>query len=130
MMDVLALFPLDVGAACVGRDGIYAEKIKDRTGKLEPRRFPPSDAEIRVWCNERVADLHSIVNAGEKAAQVGVAQLPTASHVKTAAAKAYVEGRLREFRELQRNSAGQREEAERILRECGSQDWRKRLEEF
>jgi hypothetical protein len=63
---VFMRFSLGVVAACVHLDGIARTKIPNlRTGKLEPRRFVPSDGEIFEWCSEHRADLHEIVKAAE-----------------------------------------------------------------
>jgi hypothetical protein len=72
-------FPLPLCKACADPwTGIVSTKIKDlRTGVLEPRRFVPSNPEIRAWCYDYKADLHDIVKAGESAGRA-VASPPLA----------------------------------------------------
>jgi hypothetical protein len=63
-------FPLPVCAACVHHDGIAAEKVRNpRSGRLEVRRFVPSDPELREWCNEYIGDLTETAHIGEIAAR-------------------------------------------------------------
>jgi hypothetical protein len=51
-------------------DGIANEKIRDpRTGRMELRRFVPSNPELREWLNHYTADLHQLAKSGEIAAR-------------------------------------------------------------
>jgi hypothetical protein len=64
--EIFMHFPLEVINRCADRwDGIACTKIPDRTGKLQPRRFPPSDGEIRDWCAQYRADLWELAKSGE-----------------------------------------------------------------
>jgi len=66
--EIWSRFPLPICTACVGPEGIAYTKLTNwRTGKSEPRRVVPGDAEIREWCNEYRADLHEIARANELA---------------------------------------------------------------
>jgi len=59
-------FPVAVCKECVGLDGIAYTKVKDlRTGREEPRRALPANAEIRQWLNDYQADLYDTVKAAE-----------------------------------------------------------------
>ena len=77
--EMLMHFPLDVGTRCADRwNGIASTKIPDlRTGKLQPRRYPPSDGEIRDWCENYVADMWSLAKAAEIAERPRESSAPT-----------------------------------------------------
>jgi hypothetical protein len=79
--EMLTHFPVDIGTRCADRwNGIASTKIPDlRTGKLQPRRFPPSDGEIRDWCEDYVADLWKLAKAGDI---LDRAQMPSSAQSK------------------------------------------------
>jgi hypothetical protein len=106
--DMLMHFPIEVGRECTDRwNGIAGTKIRDPNAKrhlrerLEPRRFPPSDPEIRDWCDERMAELWKLARAGEIAERSRhppsdpEGEKPTPP--KTAEDKAYVAAKAAEF---------------------------------
>jgi hypothetical protein len=66
--EIFLRFPLPVAAACVHPwTGIACTKIRDRTGRSEPRRFPPSNGELRDWCEDYLADLYKLARAHDVA---------------------------------------------------------------
>jgi len=130
VMEIMMLFPLAVGAACVGRDGICAERVKDRTGKLMPRLFVPADSEIRAWCNERMADLYGVAKVAERVSQPGLMLLsPDENYIKTTESKAYVAARYRKFIEDGCEHSHKRELAERRLTEIFGSGWRQKVDD-
>jgi len=116
--------PLPICAACAHPwTGIAASKVKDpRTGGFVPRRFVPSNPEIREWCNQYAADLHEIASQPfESPAMAPVWPAPTAEE------SAHVWRVVNQIKERCNRVLGiqtaedQRAEAERILeaaRQC------------
>ena len=106
--EMLMHFPIEIGKECADRwNGIAGTKIRDHNAKrhlrerLEPRRFPPSDPEIRDWCDERMAELWKLARAGEIAERSRHSpsdpEGETPTPAKTAEDKAYVAAKAAEF---------------------------------
>jgi hypothetical protein len=109
--EMLMHFPIEIGKQCADRwNGIAGTKIRDpredlkaARPRLEPRRFPPSDPEIRDWCEQRVADLWKLSKACEIAERLRQEPQPEdPTPPKTDEDKARVQAAAAEFIERHR----------------------------
>jgi hypothetical protein len=77
IVEIFRRFPLSIIKDCTDMwSGIACQRVPDfKTGKLGPRRFMPSNSEIREWCEDRVADLTKLAKAAQFADRPINAQL-------------------------------------------------------
>jgi hypothetical protein len=124
--DLFMHFPFAVGMACADRwSGIACTKIPDmRTGTPQPRRFPPSNGEIRDWCEAHIAELWKLARHDEivdRPWESSPARSEPPKPTPTAEQVAHIWGRVNEIRDRCKRVLGEptveerRDVAERIL---------------
>ena len=93
------------------------QNSRRKTGTLEPRRYPPSDGEIRDWCEGYQVDLWKLAGAGELIDRPWETPRPAEPEKPrpppTAEEVAHVWARVNEIRERAKRIAGEPTEEER-----------------